>query len=96
MGEVNVWYRGHKITLKDPIFGIRVWAQFYTNAVPKFEVFEYLGVEHKTGNHYFMSRKEGTVIGKKPGQLYDALKYNQEMDFRPLLLDFSKLKFKLR
>lgn len=97
MGEVDthVWYKGHKITLKEPIFGIRVWAQFYPNCVPRFEVFDYLGVERKTGHHYFVSRREGTIIGKTPGQLYDAFKYNQEMNFRPLLLDFDKLKFKL-
>ncbi len=49
--------------------GIRFWAQWYSLAIPKYEVFVYTGTSPDVGTYWFRSKKNGTTIGKSFYQL---------------------------
>ena len=66
------------------MYGIRVWAQFYSRK-PRFEVFDYIGEDENRNLHFFRSRKEGTIIHKKPSILFHSLTARNDYSFKPLL-----------
>lgn len=65
----------------DRLLGIKFWAQHYTQTLPKYEVFKYIGYQPDTGTHFFMAVKPPySVIGKNIYQI-------QAGSFRPFCID---------
>ena len=58
-----------KVVPGERLFGIRFWAQWYSAAIPRFEVFIYQGMDPDAGIYWFKSRSQGSRIGKGFRQL---------------------------
>lgn len=67
--------------------GVRFWAQIYPARVPRFEIFEYEGVNTK-GHHMFKARKDGLMLAKTLERIAEDTRAGT---FKPFLLDLRRM-----
>ena len=82
MGKVT--HEGKEITLEPFLYGVQHWAQ-WSMAIPKYEVFLYLGHDGQRQVFYFQSRKTRLIVSKKMDELIVG-------GFKPFLLNIERLK----
>jgi hypothetical protein len=67
------------------LYGVKVWAQWYTRRVPKFDVFIYVGYQAGSGLYFFQSHKNPAVmISRNVYQLMTG-------GFSPFVLDMKAI-----
>lgn len=67
------------------LYGVKYWAQWYHNRVPKYDLFVYIGYQAGSGLYFFQSHKNpGVMISRNIYQIMT----NQ---FTPFVLDMKAI-----
>lgn len=66
-------------------FGVRYWAQWWKDVIPKYTIFRYIGSHAPKDLHFFMQHNSGNILVKTHQELcVDAT-------FRPFLYHLSAI-----
>ena len=60
------------------------------------ERFDYLGVDNHYKIHFFRSRREHSILKSNESRLFDAVMNPPKYGFKPLLMNFDKIKKDLK